>query len=267
MNIKIGILSDLHLVRKTVNLQRAFSKLNDAALILMVGDIADRADTEQYEILLQMMHQELRDMPVYCVSGNHDNPSKDDTNYRLFEKTVNEEYLSIADVCGAFYKHINADVDLIGLNPLYHQKQFYFPDKGRQLTFLQEMLKASSCQFHIVMCHPPLIAHNPGRTTDMASYIVLEQDKRLQTILDENRNVIFLSGHTHVSPVIEFDEVCSNLYINDGSICPTMVKGEHNQNQQGNVTLLTVGTNEVRVVVKGIHKDTILFENRYCFGV
>lgn len=100
---------------------------------------------------------------------------------------------------------------------------------------------------------------------DMASYIVAEQDARLQKIIDENKNVIFLSGHTHVSPSVEFDEVQGNLYINDGSICQTAVKNKNDKTQQGNVTLLEIGENEISVIVKGIHADTVLFENTYEF--
>ncbi len=99
----------------------------------------------------------------------------------------------------------------------------------------------------IVMCHPPLIAHNPQRTADMASYIVREQDTRLQKIID--KNIIFLSGHTHVIPSIEIDEARGNLYINDGSICPTTEKSENGKIQSGNATLLerAIGTHKYAV--------------------
>lgn len=110
----------------------------------------------------------------------------------------------------------------------------------------------------IVMCHPPLIAHNPQRTTDMASYIVAEQDTRLQRIVNESKNVIFISGHTHVSPTIEIDEAYGNLYINDGSICPTTVKGEESATQQGNVTVLEITEAEISVIIKGIHSEKLL---------
>ena len=113
------------------------------------------------------------------------------------------------------------------------------------------------------MCHPPLIARNPQRTADMASYIVMEQDTRLQSILDENKNVIFLSGHTHVSPLVEFDVARGNLYINDGSICPTTEKSENGKIQSGNATLLEITENEVSVIVKGIDTDTALFQGCY----
>ena len=123
-----------------------------------------------------------------------------------------------------FYNYINENMDLIGLNPVYCQKQFFFPDKGRQLDFLQEHLRKSSCDCHIVMCHPPLIAHNPQRKRNMPSYIAAQQDRRFQEILDENGNVILISGHTHVVPTVEFEDTCNNLYINAGSICPTTKK-------------------------------------------
>ncbi len=257
MNLKIGIVSDLHLFNKTINIQRARSKLQDVALVLIAGDIADSAEEKQYGIMLELINEYFCDIPVYCVSGNHDNPAKDDTNYRNFERQVNGEYPFIIDECGAFYKNINEHIDIIGLNPTYHQKQFFFPDKGHQLTFLQEKLNESPCDYHIVMCHPPLIAHNPQRTADMAPYIVEEQDKRLQQIIDESNGVIFVSGHTHFSPTVEPDKTCRNLYINNGSICPTTVKDSDSKIQQGNVTVLEIGENGISVTVKGIHTDKI----------
>lgn len=260
MKTKIGVISDLHLFNKTANIEKALSKLHDVDLLLIVGDIADRADEKQYDIFLNLFDERFHNMPVYCVSGNHDNPARNDTSYRQFERRINNEYLSIVDLCGAFYKYVNEHIDLIGLNPLYHQKQFFFPNKGVQIDFLQRRLDASLCKYHIVMCHPPLITHNPQRTADMASYIVAEQDTRLQKIIDENKKVIFLSGHTHVSPSIEFDEARGNLYLNNGSVCPTTVKGTETATQQGNVTLLEISKTEISVIIKGIHSEKLLIE-------
>ena len=187
MKTKIGVISDLHLFNKTTNIERALTKLHGSDLVLIVGDIADRADEKQYDIFLKLIDEKSHGTPVYCVWGNHDNPARDDTSYRRFERKINNEYPSVIDECGAFYKRINEYVDLIGLNPLYHQKQFFFPNKGAQIDFLQKRLDASLCKYHIVMCHPPLIARNPQRTADMASYIVMEQDTRLQSILNKTK--------------------------------------------------------------------------------
>jgi len=264
--MRVGVISDLHLFNKTVNIERAFAKLHNAELILIVGDIADRADERQYDILLNLLEEEFLNIPVYCVSGNHDNPARDDSAYRQFEKKINKEYPAITDDSGAFYKCINEYIDIVGLNPLYHQKQFFFSDKGRQLTFLQEKLNTSLSKVHIVMCHPPLLAHNPQRTTEMASYIDREQDRRLQEIINANKNIIFLSGHTHVSPTIEFDANRGNLYINDGSICPTSIKDSVGMTQQGNVTLLDISETEVSVIIKGIYSEKIFSEEYITIG-
>lgn len=261
INAKIGLISDLHLYKKkTTNIERALSKLHDIELLLIVGDIADRAEEKQYDMLLTLLKEQLNDTVVYCVSGNHDNPARDDTNYRLFERKVNNEYPSLIDDCGAFYKCINEHIDLIGLNPTYCQKQFFFPDKGRQLEFLQQSLNRSSCNYHIIMCHPPLILHNPQRTADMTPYIVAEQDKRFQEILDMNRNVILVSGHTHLSPTVEFDDTHNNMYINDGSICPTVQKDGSGKIQQGNVILLEICSEGLFITVKGVHTNKIFME-------
>ena len=130
---KIGVISDLHLFNKTANIERALSKIHSSDFVLIVGDIADRADEKQYDIFLNLIDKSFHDTPVYCVSGNHDNPARDDTNYRQFERKINNEYPSIVDECGAFYKYVNEHIDLIGLNPLYHQKQFFLPQQGRAI--------------------------------------------------------------------------------------------------------------------------------------
>lgn len=260
--MKIGIISDIHLFNKTASIERALSEIGDVDLLLIAGDIADRADQRQYAIFLQLIKKHHVSVPVYCVSGNHDNPTRDDTNYRRFERSINDEYCSIVDECGAFYKHINEQIDIMGVNPSYYQKQFFFPEKGRQLTFLEEKLVASDCEYHIVMCHPPLIAHNPQRAEDRSPYIVKEQDDRLQRIIDKSGRVVFVSGHTHVFPDVEFDDIHRNLYINDGSICPTTVKNGNNAEEQGNITLLVIDDNAITVTAMGIEDGKILVERR-----
>ena len=262
---KIGVISDLHLSNDTANIKKAFSKLYDIDWLLLVGDIVDRPDAEQYDIFLSLVDEEFHDIPKYCVFGNHDNAKRDDTYYRQFEKKLNDEYLSFVDECGAFYKRINEHIDLIGLNPVYYQKKFTFPDNGAQIDFLQKQLDASLCKYHIVMCHPPLIAHNPQRTPDMESYIDAEQDTRLQKIIDENERVIFLSGHLHFSPGVEVDEARGHLYINDGSVCTTAPKSGKGKIQPGNITQLDIAENEISVIMKEIHTETVLVDSRYNF--
>lgn len=253
--MKIGIMSDVHLYKKTARLECALKNLCGVDLLLVAGDISDRNEEGQYTLFYEKLREYFPDIPVYCVSGNHDNPSRDDTLYRSFEKMVNGEMEHILDKSGAFYKQINESVDLIGLNPCYHLKQFFFPDKGEQLSFLQDKISESTGKYHIVMCHPPLISHNPQRMASEPPYITPEQDERLQKIVDECGNVIFISGHTHVAPETEFDEKHNNFYINDGSICPTSIKGRNGESQQGNVIIFEITDNNFSFEIKGIFSE------------
>lgn len=260
--MKIGVISDLHIRNKTINIEHALTKMQDADILLLVGDIADTAEESQYETVLEQLHVYAASIPVYCVSGNHDNPARDDTNYRRFENRLNRKYPSVIDNSGAFYKYIDENIDIIGLNPVYHQKLFFFPNHGQQLTFLEERLKESKSKYHIVMYHPPLARYNPQTKPGMRVYTSAEQDARLQKTMDENRNIIFLSGHTHLTPVVAFDDVHHNLYINDGSICPTGIIGKEGETQQGNVTILDIKEDGISVIIKGIYTEKVFLEKQ-----
>ena len=41
MKTKIGVISDLHLLNKTVNIENALSKENDVYILLIIDDIGD----------------------------------------------------------------------------------------------------------------------------------------------------------------------------------------------------------------------------------
>ncbi|MBQ7969350.1 MAG: metallophosphoesterase [Clostridia bacterium] len=65
MKTKIGVISDLHLFNKTVNIERALLKLYNVDLLLIVGDIADRADEKQYDIFLNLFDERFTIYP--CI--------------------------------------------------------------------------------------------------------------------------------------------------------------------------------------------------------
>lgn len=66
INAKIGLISDLHLYKKTTNIERALSKLHDIELLLIVGDIADRAEEKQYNMLLTLLKEQFRCGSLLC---------------------------------------------------------------------------------------------------------------------------------------------------------------------------------------------------------
>lgn len=257
--MRIGLLSDIHLSRKTNRLTCALNALTGISCLLIAGDLADRADPAQYDFLHACIRQQLGDTPVYCVSGNHDNPARNDAAYRQFEQRINPTLLP--DECGAFRQQLSPGVELIGLNPTYHQKQFFFPERGRQLDFLQHTLAASTARTHIILCHPPLLLHNPQRDSSMQPYIAKEQNDRLQQLVDEHSGILFVSGHTHLAPTAEWDEARRNLYINNGSICPTTAADK--PIQQGNATLLEIGESALSLCIQGIHTGKLFHQQTY----
>lgn len=108
-------------------------------------------------------------------------------------------------------------------------RKFLFPEE-RQLDWLEKRLGAQKdAQRHLILCHAPLLAHNPNRS-DGQPY--LDRNRRLQAIVDETGNILFLSGHTHISPNVtggsaEWDARRSNLYLNCGSVVDTATEGDN----------------------------------------
>ena len=97
----------------------------------------------------------------------------------------------------------------------------------------------------------------------MSPYLTVEQDRRLQRLMDDHSGMVLLSGHTHYAPTAEWDRERHNLYLNCGSICPTTVQGGGTEIQQGNITLLETDGAALRVRFTGIHTGKRFFDETF----
>lgn len=228
--MKITVMSDLHLSKKPWQVRQALKMGEGADAVLLVGDLTNDGTPEQMALMKQCIAEVLPDKPVLAVAGNHDYPHQPSP---MIQEGICD-YLSLQDWLlgrqpwpyhlddsGAWAVRVN-NIEIIGLNCVWHWRRFKFQD-GAQLKWLEQHLNHSDAKWHIILCHAPLLAHNPKRS-DTKPY--LSRDEQLQRILDSHENIIFISGHTHVSmesPMgcVEFDEARNSIYINDGSIRPT----------------------------------------------
>lgn len=228
--MKIIVMSDLHLSKKPWQVRKALKMGEDADAVLLVGDLTNDGTPEQMKLMHQCISEILPDTPVLAVAGNHDYPHQPSPmlwegicDYPALQDWLlsRQPHPYILDDSGAWAVRMG-EVEIIGLNCVWHWRRFKFKD-GAQLKWLEQHIDNSGARWHIVLCHAPLLAHNPKRS-DIKPY--LSRDDQLQRIIDDHKNIIFISGHTHVSmesPMgcVEHDEARNNIYINDGSIRPT----------------------------------------------
>ena len=235
--VRFCVMSDLHLSAKSGRIHRALRLGQNADCVLLVGDMTNDGSGVQLREFAKWIDEELNGVPVLCVTGNHDYPRwpiplipcEEIEDYPSFQRWILRRARTLGvqteeTACGAYRAWVKG-VPVIGLNAVSHFRTFVF-QRGEQLACLEKWLAESDGR-SIVMCHAPLLSHNPVRTKETHP-AYLSRDKELQEILDQMGNCIFLSGHTHISAnddaeCLQTDDGHGNLYINDSSVTRTMM--------------------------------------------
>lgn len=274
--MKVVAMSDLHLSKKPWQVRKALAMARNADLVLLVGDLVNDGTPEQFEGMRKCISEVLPDTPVLAVAGNHDYPRwpspmirEGICDYPALQDWLlaRQPYPYILDNSGAYAVRVGG-LEVIGLNCAWHWRRFKFVD-GAQLKWLEAHLNGSDATWHIILCHAPLLAHNPKRS-DTKPY--LSRDERLQNIVDAHRNILFISGHTHISmengSCVEHDTARNNVYINDGSIRPTTVLKEDGKGspESGDGNLVELKLREGHITVTGVSLPggRLLFQGIYC---
>jgi len=233
-----SILTDLHLSSKPWKIKQAL-RATESSTLFLLGDSTNDGLAEQFERFLECIAETVPEKSIFPVTGNHDvlHPGCADKidgcrNYAEFQRRLlaqveqNGHRVSLAPDQRAYSVQIG-DLDIIGLQCVTTGRHFLFPE-GAQIDWLEEHLTVTPAAWHIVLCHAPMLKHNPNRN-DGPPY--LDKNKRLQEIMDRNGRIIFLSGHTHVSPNVltgngEYDQAHQNIYLDCGSVVATDTSGE-----------------------------------------
>ena len=277
-----SILSDLHLAAKPWKIKQAL-RSTESDMVFLLGDSTNDGLPGQFAGFRACIEETVPEKIVFPVTGNHDvlHASREDNsdgfrNYADFQRILlakaEEAGHSISyDTDGRAYAVRIGDLDVIGLQCVTTGRQFLFP-KGRQIDWLEKHLASSEAAWHIILCHAPLLDHNPNRNTG-APY--LDKNNRLQEIVERYGRIIFLSGHTHVSPNIingngEYDEKHQNVYLDCGSVVATDTSGEMGLMspdwKDGCKTELTVTKNVVEISMSSIESGIRFPRGYYRFS-
>lgn len=257
------VLSDLHLNNKPWQIRRALSLGKDCDGILIPGDITNDGTPEQFARFWQCITETIPRTPVFAVAGNHDYPifplpqiQQGIGDYPTLQRKLLDRAANLGNVCSmdcsGAYAAVLGNTEILGLNAATHWRRLRFPE-SRQLEWLSSQLRNSHAKHRIILCHAPLAAHRPNRRAEDPPY--LHPNQLLQQIMDSQKNVLFLSGHTHVSlncrtGCAERDRF-GNFYINAGSIHPTTLPQEEPLQPsawaEGNAVEMRIGQTEITV--------------------
>lgn len=225
------VMSDIHLSGKPWTARQALHNAKQN-VILIPGDLTNDGFTEQFHLFEEAIACAAPEKLILSVTGNHDQlrtPCENYDGYAAFQERLLHRAEDMGcrleyDPDGAYAALVNG-VDVIGLQCVVEGRRFSM--SKMQLTWLEEHLNHSD-RWHFILCHAPLLAHNPHRN-DGAPYF--GRAGELQRIINAHGNIILISGHTHTSPnmlrnTVEYDAENKVIYIDDGSVAPTELCGE-----------------------------------------
>lgn len=278
---QLSILTDLHLASKPWKVKQA---LRSAAsdVVLLLGDSTNDGFPAQFEALDACIAETVPDKILLPVIGNHDviHPKFKDGDgceeYAAFQdRRLRYAQTMGFDVCrdpdSLAWATRFGKLDIIGLQCVISGRKFLFPEE-RQLDWLENRLDAQKdARWRLILCHAPLLAHNPNRNEGQP---YLDKNRRLQVIVDQAEDILFLSGHTHVSPNVtkgsaEWDVGRNNLYLNCGSVVDTATEGDNGLMaadwKDGCIIELSISERHIEIDMPSVTSGAHFPRGYYCF--
>ena len=266
--VRFSVLADLHLASAPWKVRQAL-RAAESGTVFLLGDVTNDGRPEQFEAFEQCIRDIAPEKAFFPVIGNHDVPPGsmpgdpagctvyEAFQTRLLDRVERQGYAVSRAPDGRAYSVQAGGLDVAGLQCVTDGRRFRFPDDA-QLDWLEEHLASAPASRHLLLCHAPMLKHNPHRNAG-APY--LHRDRRIQEILDRTGGILFLSGHTHVSPNggrgnAERDGEHGNLYLDCGSVVNTDLSGETGllspDWKDGCCTELAITENEVEIRMSSI---------------
>ena len=228
--MRIALISDLHTVEKgrcKRILSEAFEiiRAHGVDIVISAGDNTNGCKQGEFDVLRNSIQNHLGTVPFFAALGNHDYFSNQKTDIpctnarESFLRKITEQADSLECFYGENISIRKNGLHIIFLDCIQNNRNFRFDDGlGEWLT--NELKKSQSDRFRIIVNHLPLAAHNLGCQSKSKEFMA--GNKKLQKIIDDNKQIIYVSGHTHNRldsdyPSAEQDKN-GNIYINAGSV-------------------------------------------------
>lgn len=281
---KFTVLSDMHLASKPGRIRRAF-QMAEGDAIFLVGDSVNDGTAEQFSELINCIDGVAGEKAVFPVIGNHDilhsiysQNASGILNYAAFHDKMMDRLRMRGIRLGSnrddmAYAADLGNIDIIGIQCVISGRKFLFPE-GRQLDWLEKHLESrKEAAWHLILCHAPLLTHNPNRNEGNP---YLDRNGRLQEIIDNSGNIIFVSGHTHISPnvtggCVEHNPDRNIFYLNSGSIVTTSMGTEDELMDpgwaDGCITRIRISNTEVEICMRSVVDGSWFSRGYYRFQV
>lgn len=226
---RTAVISDLHTIQKGKSkrlLYEAFEGVKEqkADFVISAGDNTNGCQQGEFDILNASVTNHLGAIPFYAALGNHDYFSNHQEVFPC--KEAREDFLrrikQNGDITAAFdfgtYAARVGGIHVIFLDCIRDSRHFLFDDETEK-WLRAELSKSQGERVRIVVNHLPLAGRALGSYKAKA---YLSGDSRLQRVIDDCGQIVYISGHTHNRldsdfPSAEQDEN-GNIYLNAGSI-------------------------------------------------
>lgn len=159
-------------------LSESQSSYPDADFILFTGDISQTGERESYAIFESLLQN--TNLPVYCVSGNHDSP---ELLQQVIPNCPNND-INIIKI-GQF--------SLTLLNSWVEDKNHGMISKNN-IQQLEEHLQHSKDQFNIIAIHHPPVLINSKWLDEIG---LKNQTEFLHILNKYPQNTLLICGHVH----------------------------------------------------------------------
>lgn len=230
LNMRVAVVSDLHTVCKGKCkriLSEAFTAINSLGteFVISAGDNVNGCQQGEFEILRSSIQNHLGSLPFFSALGNHDYFANeqctspcDGARIEFFENMLSKGEIT-GRYCFGSYSVKICGIHVIFLDCIAGHEKFEFGEELEE-WLKSELDKSRNEKYRIIVNHLPLAAHNLGCQSKNMPFMT--GNTRLQRLIDEHSNIIYISGHTHNRidsdyPSAEQDEN-GNIYLNAGSV-------------------------------------------------